>query len=527
MESPLPTADPHRVRRRRHRQPPPPPKLNFPWRAAFLVLCLGLFAGYAMVWARHAWLGDFWHHLAFVRAIADAPLSRANPFTGHGTLAIPYWPYNAFLAWVSHATGLAPIHTPAAMGTVNLALFCAGVYRFSNRFLGGSASPSIALLCLLTLWGSKPWVFSGMFHLGSLFWVAPYPSTFAGGLSLLALSGYLKSDSLRPAPFAGYTAVATLVLLIHPITFLFYSAFVCALAIPGPANTALRRGALTLLQLGIAAGMALIWPFFPLRELIGAGNYTADPTALVIYEDVLARCWPALAGLAVLVGRLRRDPRDPLGLTFLALLFLYVYGYTVGAWNYGRGIAYMALLLQMSVAGWLASRITGESPRTAWLQRPFAWCCVLVLCGLLGLGGWTQARKIGPTADLSAYANLKFLERYDPRGVLLLSDARTSKTLVGFGFRVVAFGVPPFFGAEYESRTADLDTFFADGTPSAERSRILEKYGAGGVVLNKNKGVVWEQIVAGLQASGANVLFQNSQFVLIGIPGRTPARRDQ
>ena len=461
-----------------------------------------------------------------MRSIAQDPLSRTNPFTGQGTLAIPYWPYNAFLGWVSNVTPLEPMQAMAAMGAVNLALFCAGIYRFSQRFLGSPAAPSLALLCLLTVWGNQPWNFSAMFHLGSLFWIAPYPSTFAGSISLIALSGYLKAGTMRPGAFAGYTAVATLILLIHPITFLFHAAFTCALAVSGPVCTDLRRWVPTLLHLGIASIVGLFWPFFPLSELIGANNYTADPFAFVMYQNVFARCWPALAGLPILIGRFRRNPRDPLGLTFVALLLLYVYGYFAHAWNYGRGIAYMALLLQLCIAGWLASHICGAASRRALLQRPFAWVCVLVLCALFGLGGWKQLGRIAQASEKSDYVRLRFLERYDPQGVLLLSDLHTNKALAGFGFRVVAFGVPPFFGVEYETRVTDLTTFFGSGGSPAERSRILAKYAPNGVLLDKQNGAVWERIAEDLGASGASILFQNSQFVFIGFPGRIPANRD-
>lgn len=73
-----------------------------------------------------------------------------------------------------------------------------------------------------------------------------------------------------------------------------------------------------------------------------------------LYNQVLSRIFPSLIGIPLLIRRIRLNWRDPLGVMFFFLIFIYFYGYISHAYGYGRVIFYIVLILQIIFAAFIA-----------------------------------------------------------------------------------------------------------------------------------------------------------------------------
>jgi hypothetical protein len=448
-----------------------------------------------------AWIGDFWIYVATIGESAAHPVHPTNPlFAGDHAFAF-FTPYTVALGLVSRVTGLAPLDALTGMGLVNLALLGAALYGFVATWVKRPMASFYALLFLLFLWGRDPWLFSGVFHLRSLAYVLPYPSTCAAALALGTLALFPRvADSMKAwLPIVFPAAVG--IWIVHPVTGLFLWIGLGAYSLAAPRS----RWHWVALALAAAAsfGLAMQWPLVPMRELwfgqlarIHEGNDS-------MYSETFSRIAPALLGLPWMAARLRRDRRDPLALFTLGLIGPAVYGGLSGEWSYGRLIPYAVLMLQVALADAVAA---GEErlaawARAAWLRHLAAPALALLLVAL----SWPAVASVLAECRPGDRRWLAFLETRIRREDVVMTDLDTCWYVPAFRGKVVAYPMRLPFVPDHDARVAAVRRFFERGVPRSERAAMLDRYGVTYVLVAKEHFEDASGLLAGMEGLGAAV----------------------
>jgi hypothetical protein len=374
------------------------------------------------------------------------------------------------------------------------------------------ATALYGIVLLLFFWGPGAMVHSGFIHFNSLLQVAQLPSTFVTALTFFIwyLVLTLRNRELLLCPALAF--LAPVALISHPLTSISMLTGVVVLAFDRDYPIRGRVGA----GVGILAmfGVAAVWPLFPVFGLMNQSpRWHAD--ALWLYSDypkVLLQMLPALTGLPLLIQRLRRNHRDFLGLTFLALLMVYIYGGLAGKYAYGRVVPFMIFMLQLALADWLSRTRLSGLPRVAALRTAFL--ILLLFTGFSMLPGLVACLPVWQ----DSYGEFKFLPSYvTPRDVVLADDW-TSLKEPSFGGRVVAFswGHTIGFVPDLEARYADRRVFFASSTSGDARRAILEKYGVNFILINRREVEDWPSVLRFAEQLG-QIRYWDGDMILIQV----------
>lgn len=497
-------------------------------RLTLLLTCIAVY--YLRQISDGLWVDDFWDHSAAVSA-----LMRDLIHPRHAQLAIDqpfvfFTPYSLMVAGVARILGLTSIDALALFGLFNGALLVYGLRRYL-RAMGIEDEQGVlfyGILCILFLWGAGPWNYSGFFHADILKFVLPYPSAFAAGLALwgLALNRSLRTPGVHPARL-GVLAILVIVMLTHPVAFVFMVA-----ALFADALTRSRRRAeaivMTLILILAAVAASLLWPYYPFVRLsLGAANaYHASNG--VMYLNVLGATWPVIL-LLPFAGRLVTDARNrTLVVTAILLLGLYVVAGYVQKYSYGRVISYVVMLAQLVIAQRMAQwdRILFAQAAARRYGPPLI---VLALC-VFGIGelqatvtrALTSANSLvkgRPELRRMTFGHLEFLRGHIEPGSVVLANLETSWIIPTFGAKVVALLHPHAFIEDLDRRSQDLAEFFSTGTPRAQRARTIEHYGVRYILLSKARDPAWQEISDQFASSGgARVVYEDPDALLIRLP---------
>ena len=487
-------------------------------RGRYLLLCLALFA---LLWAHSwsdAWLGDFWIYTATVAEVAASPLHPRHPLFGNDYAFAFLSPYTWALGLATRFSGLSPFQAVVMQGFVNLALLAWAVYAFVATWLRRPAASFYALLFILLVWGPDAWRFSGFFHLRSLVFVLPYPSTFAFAVALGTLAWFPKLAQSGGLAWAGVVVPVMAVLwILHPVNGLFLTLGLVAAS----AETARAPRHWAMLALAFAASLALAfaWPLFSVPDLwfgqlgrVHEGNDT-------MYGEPFPKIAPALLAAPWLLLRLRRNPRDPLALLTLSLCVLVVFGGLSHQWTFGRLIAHVAILLHVALADatvFLEDRLRERRAALAPLLAP-------VFAALLIAASWPA--RITPTLKESWQGNpawLSFLESRVQRYDVVLTDADTCWYVPTFRGKVVAFPMQLPFVPDHDERLQDVARFFEAGVDEVERCDTIRQYGVSYLLLPKGHFAEAPQVLEELRPIGKRI-YASADYELIDV---SPACRD-
>jgi hypothetical protein len=459
--------------------------------------------------ANGQWIGDFWEHAAVVRELAANPFSPRHPLLLSYAPHAFYSPYAVALGLISRLANLSPITTLAAAGIANLALFLYALRRFARNVLAHKTADFYVLLFTLLLWGRSPWAFSGFFHLGTLGYNLPYPSTFATAAALLLLVAAMRFNRGGDRRLLLVVGLgAAVVLITHPFTFIFLAVTLVALPASGqrPAvNYALLAGVF-----GFCLLAAVAWPYFPFLKLAISSPFHEVNRAL--YSGVLRQIWPALPGLLPMAWRFRADPRDPLTWSFVGLCLVYLAGYATQRWGFGRVMPFIVLLLHLALADW----ISGLEAKTRFPQLAVTG---LVTGCLLIFAYQPLARPALQRAapgQVSTYAGLTFIGQYTGQYDVVLADNSSSWFVPALGGKVVATFRPLAFIPDYEARQQAAARFFDSRTSPAERQAILKEYRVNFLLMSKTLYENDESFLAALAGMGKRVYCDES-FLLVAV----------
>jgi hypothetical protein len=486
-----------------------------PTRDRIRLLAVGL--GALALYALYAWRGDFssdfWEHAAVVRELSVRPFSPRHPLLSVDATHAYFSPYLLAVGLIARTTGISAVAALATAGLVNIVLLLLALRGFLVRLLPeGEAAVPYALLFIFFLWGHDPWMWSGFLHIGMLGYVASYPSTFAAAAMFLSLSLLLDAlDRGRALPFIGIALLLSLCVVTHPPTALVLLAGGAALFLARVNDRLLVHGVLLAGAVGAGMAGAMVWPYFPVRQLLVDQPAEFHMWHGVFYQGVLAQIWPALLAFPVLVWRLRENRRDPLVLLAAILSVLYVLGGITGKYGLGRVIAYIVLAIQVAL-GAAVARWESSLPTRRWWLAPA--CTMMVILGLLAYTRPPLPRIRG--FERPVWYDARSILAPVPPGEVVLADSRTSYLVpVLTGGRVVAWRHPIYWVPDHAERLKAQERFFAAAT-DAERRAVIARYQVRWILLNRREVHLGPQPEARLLALGCTVTERGS-LVLVDL----------
>jgi hypothetical protein len=443
-----------------------------------------------------SWVGDFWEHSAVVRELARHLLHPVHPMLAVDKPHEFFSPYALVLAFVSRVTGLSAISMLGIAGMVNLAVLLAGLPRFVRLFSREPYAPFLALFFTLVLWGSHPLVYSGFLHFDVIGLVLPYPSTFGTALTLWTVViwvGYLDRPQAWRLVFVALAAAV--ILLTHPVAAFFLVVLMVAFSLQRLGSGGARPVALSVVG-AVMLAAALLWPYYPFFTLLREEK-VFDESNHPLYRSVLEQVFPVLPALLLLPGRLRVSLRDPLVLTFVVLALVYAAGDATSRWSLGRVLPYGVLLLHIVLADRIAARF-GRGRLAPVAMVAVVAAVLFITAPLMDLerpAVQALPRSVFPSLT-DDYRPESVAPTYSrlfagvPRTSVTMASERAGWPLPTYGGRIVAALHPQAFIADLAQRERDVATFFNPATAKAARRRLLCRYGAGYILVDRTDGGV-------------------------------------
>ncbi|MFJ8191263.1 hypothetical protein ACIQ8D_16035 [Streptomyces sp. NPDC096094] len=470
-------------------------------RVAALVLLLLLL----LVVVRLPWAGDLGIHAATVERLRHSLLDPGNPLVDADTPSPYYSPWTVLLGCAAKVTGFSAFVVLRLGALVGLGVLVTGVWRYVRVLSARPAVPPLALLCLVLLWGTAQFSWSGFLGLHSLALTVAYPSVFALGLAF-----HLWAWLARPAGWGvclGCGVLWAVILLVHQFSGVVAS--LGALAVVFALRAGWRVWGRLAVGLVLGVGVLWAWPYYDFFALLGAGD-GMDAVHRSLYRDLLGRYWLVLVGVVALGARWWRDRRDPLVVFFVLGAVVFLAGGVSGHWSWGRVLpaalipAQVAVALEVVEAGRRAVRA--------------GWACVLGAA--LVVGAWGQAGALGYVVERGVlpgvieekyrepWAGYHWITPWVGYGDVVMARKFPSRQIPAYGAYTVAPGYPDFFLPDEEARVAAVRAFFAKGVVGSVRREIVREYGVRWVV-DRGLGLRgvegWLRVVA--RGPGGEVLY--------------------
>ncbi|OKK12286.1 hypothetical protein [Streptomyces sp. CB02400] len=452
---------------------------------AVVGLVLVLMVLMALVIVRLPWVGDLGMHAATVQRLRHSPLDPGNPLVDADTPSPYYSPWMLLLGTVARTPGLSVFVVLRLAAVAGLALLVTGVWRYVRTLSAHRAAPALALLSLLLLWGTTPFLWSGFLGLHSLALTVSYPSTFALGLTFhfwAWLAGALRREAGWPV-WSGLGVLWGVILLCHQ-----FSGVVATVGAVATVLAAGRGGRVVWPRLGagtvVGAVVLWVWPYYDFFALFGAAGGGLDAVHRGLYGHPVARYGLVLVGVVALVPRWWRDRWDPLVLFAGLGVAVVGVGWVSGHYSWGRALPAVVIPAQLAVA----LEVVGAGRRGV-----RAGWAVLLAGGLL-VGGWGQVGVLGyvvPRGGLPAgveeryrvpWAGYQWITPWVRYGDVVMAEGRAARQVPAYGPYTVAPGYPDFFLSDEERRVAVTGVYFEERTPSSVRRGIEREYGVRWVV---------------------------------------------
>lgn len=483
---------------------------------------------------------DIWEHAAAVRELMHHPFS-----PNHAVLPVDaphqlFTPYHLGVALFGRIASVDVTTALAVAGIANLILVLVALRLFVNRLAPRPGVTTLTLLFTLFLWGNEPWAFSGFLDSRALWLVLAYPATFATAAALFALVLFMRyQDTDEPLLLPLVSVLGAVVIMTHQIEALLLYGVAATFVVSRPGRVSPRR---QFLLLGAAAAgsalVALAWPYFSLWDLTFSPRNEAFRSAIsrenaAMYTDVWGRIWLAMLGVPFLVHRLVRNARDPVALALVVSVAVYVYGWRTDQYLLGRSIAFVVLMLHVTLADAIveADASARRIGRAAVALR--RWLVVTVAALLLF--GANLVRQ--PTAQAVPFAMalpdwialddntllplraFRFLPEFVDRDSIVLAEPTTSFIVPAMSDAKVV-GIPRPLAFVDTSAAADVPRFFDPAATPAERRAILQRDRATHLLVYIPVAGMTAQLLDELLALGT-VVHRDAVYALVDLRGAT------
>lgn len=419
-------------------------------------------------------------------------------------LGNPYFsPFMVAWALLMEATGLDVFVILRMCAIVNLAIFFGGFGRFIRTLSPNRWASVASLAAIFFLWGTGFFYWSGFISFPSLIASMAYPSTFAVGMGFWLWTWLHKlvndQDSMRQTIIRTSAIIICggSVLLSHQFTALgicIYAGFYLI----SRRNRIRRLTVLLLLVIVFAVTcFVLVWPWYSLFGSVGGADGFNDVHE-ALYEDIVKRYALLLIAIPALLVRFRRNSLDPVVLTVVTCLALFVYGGITGNYFLARIFPPVALFSQIAVG---IAVVEWLSRKGAMLPKLYARiACIGILSGVLFQSGFINLISPGvypQTLDARfgsrmSKGNYEWLTEYVPRGDSVMTanwDARAMAPAYGI-FTVMPAWPDPFLGDREDERRQDTRDFFKPGTSLERRRHLMDEYDAKWVIVVQDEAEV-------------------------------------
>lgn len=496
---------------------------------------------------------DYWEHTA---AIAEWKKDLWNPQNPHLFLDVGtprYMPFFFVLTVIANWFDLDPVQAMAVGATINMVLFSLGVFLFFRHYFRNDWAPLVGFVVLLCGWGLG-WIFSNLFQLRDLFFVAAYPSMFVFALCFFAwweVTRLIRGEAEGLTHLAALALLIALMLTCHPLTGAFGLGTIGLMVLlePGAAWTTRVQLLATLI---VGALLTELWPYFSTWEVStgvsagedqswierGAISETPRSGALnhAFYDpvQVLIVLGPALLGLPALLLLLAKRQHLFIVAGFLGTIGVFLFNLVFPIPLGHRFLLFAAVFLQLALAWWIlhsasawrATFVTKEKPlRTNW--------AVVTSGAILGIMVlWNVAIAALQFGGFQAFPDRGLPERYthlqpvlpDMRAIA----AHLPDDAIVIGHPNIVWPLPTFRGKtvamyhgdpmvpDLRTRSADVASFLDRETSQEARRDILDKYGVTHILYKRE----WQKQVAEQLNALGEVVFTYKGYVLIRIAGR-------
>ncbi|MFE5895241.1 hypothetical protein [Streptomyces sp. NPDC056468] len=472
-----------------------------------------------LVVVRLPWAGDLGMHAATLQRLRHDLIDPGNPLVDADTPSPYYSPWMLVLGCVARVTGFSVFVVLRIGAVVGLGLFVSGVWRYVRTLSAHPAAPALSLLCLVFLWGTSLFTWSGFLGLNSLALTVSYPSVFALGLAFhfwAWLAGAVRGGSV-PAGWArgwgvwvGLGVLWAVILLCHQ-----FSGVVASLgALATVVAARVGGGVWVRLGVGVLVGVGVlwVWPYYDFFALFGAGG-DLEAVHRGLYRDLVGRYWLVSVGVVALGVRWWRDRWDPLVLFFVLGVVVVGVGGVSGHYSWGRAVPAVVIPAQIAAAVGVVE---------VWGRRRPWWrgAGVGVLGAALVVGAWTQVGTVGyvvPRGVLPGVVAAKYrvpwvgyhwVTPWVEYGDVVMARTIPARQIPAYGAYTVAPGYPDFFLPDEGRRGEAVRRYFAVGASEGVRRGIVRAYGVRWVVDQGGGGGVGSGVRVVARGPGGQVLYE-------------------
>lgn len=316
-------------------------------------------------------------------------------------------------------------------------------------------------------------------------------------------------------------AISSIVILSHPLTFLFLAACMLTQAVTASSGRASHVALTLTLFLGTFV-IAAFWPYYPFLDLISGGTDVYHSSNRVMYNisDVLKTIWPTIVGLVITVMCVRGCVDVKILVLASILILIYTYGGVTEKYSYGRIISSIILVAHLVIADAIARTklVSGDFSARAMsrVTALFVVSVALIVSLSPSIRG-ALVRLASPQVPTSeSYRFLHYATRqYD----VVMTDVLSGWIATTYGGKVVSTYHPVAFVPDVSARRDDVRRFFNPVTSDQERDHIIHKYNASYLLLEKkinreSPGIYLQYF------NGNNIASENSKFILLDLKAK-------
>ncbi len=462
----------------------------------WLALCVFLFEMMYLLIGIHG--KDFWEHAAVIRALSENPLNPMHPIIDVDLPHAFFSPYSVFIGFIGYFTHLSPFILLGAAGIINLALLLVAIrYFIFSMFTEKQQKTALYFLLLqLFAWGPMVWRYSSFYHIKTLHYVLPYPSTFAFILTLFSVALFMRRKHLSASGRFLRTVICmllnTIVLLTHPTTAIFLFIFFTALVIMQKEDAvSMKSWSELLFCILLPFALAGLWHYYPFWDLLlvqsKGSQFHAD--SFTFYKRLFIRLLPLWMCIPLLWQGNRIFPAGAFALSFVFLLVVYLYGYFTRQYGYGRVIFFMVMVIHLLIVNWFTK--ADISPNRKKIILSFVFLILMILFPLFHLCFDPEILILSHNPE--PYRELETIDELTPDSLICLTDTQTALLLPSYGMKVTASIYPSYWIKDNEQRKKDVATFFENKTDNRTRLSILRKYKITHILISKSSHIASEK----------------------------------
>ncbi len=458
------------------------------------------------------WTDDFFEHSAVVNELSKNLIHPNNPIIKSNIPHAFFSPYSILVAIFSKITGLNSIHSLTYFAFFNLIFFLYSFYYFCKNIFEKNyiVIASIALIFTMIFWGKAPFIWSGFFHILTLHYVLPYPSTFAMALVLLILAMLSKHNAFDN--FLIYISIiisSAIVLITHPTTAitLYIGIIVLSFTFNNYSIKQCIKKSIILILPSLLLGV--LWPYYNLLELFNETNSDFHSDSLKLYSNIFWKNWPLLFIIPGFVFLKKNSIIIFFVLVIVCLLLIYVGGYVFNIYGVSRVISTTVMFSHFLMAYYMVILIS-ERKLVYKIYLSSLFVAIIISLGLnfRNLGSVV----LGPfkQKNIEYYNKFSFLKELVKFDDVILSNNSSNWIIPSFQGKVVASEQPLYWIKDQNERRLAVNSFFSKTNPDSIRQTIINKYHPNYLLIDYEK-----------------VNFESSTLQWIKIIGQTIYKKNQ